>query len=229
MAIETNCRSCGLRLADNARFCSNCGASQATVDEERRIVTALFADIVGFTAFAERRDPEEIKHLVDRAFAQLTEDITSFGGVVDKIVGDQIVALFGAPIAHSDDAERAVRAGLRMQYTVEGLGAELGPNVAIRIGINTGEVLVGSTTTGGDYTAMGDVMNSASRLQELASAGQVLVGDSTKNAAGDSVRFKAVGALPARGREDPLEAWIARRGHKTARSQAPQGGTVRRP
>ena len=209
MAIETNCRSCGLRLADNARFCSNCGASQATVDEERRIVTALFADIVGFTAFAERRDPEEIKHLVDRAFAQLTEDITSFGGVVDKIVGDQIVALFGAPVAHSDDAERAVRAGLRMQYTVEGLGAELGPNVAIRIGINTGEVLVGSTSTGGDYTAMGDVMNSASRLQELASAGQVLVGDSTKNAAGDSVRFKAVGALPARGREDPLEAWIA--------------------
>lgn len=172
-----NCRSCGTTLAENARFCSNCGASQASVEEERRIVTALFADIVGFTALAEHRDPEEVKHVVDRAFAQLTEDITTFGGIIDKIVGDQIVALFGAPVAHSDDAERAVRAGLRMQSTVQSLSPDVGPTVAIRVGINTGEVLVGSTTTGGDYTAMGDVMNSASRLQELADAGQVLVGE----------------------------------------------------
>lgn len=204
-----NCRSCGQALADNARFCSHCGASRASVDEERRIVTAVFADIVGFTALAEHRDPEEVKHMVDRAFAQLTEDITTFGGVIDKIVGDQIVALFGAPIAHSDDAERAVRAGLRMQSTVGGLEATVGPDVAIRIGINTGEVLVGSTTTGGDYTAMGDVMNSASRLQDLAQPGQVLVGGVTRQAAGDSVRFEGVGSLPARGREGPLEAWIA--------------------
>ncbi len=179
------------------------------MDEERRIVTAVFADIVGFTALAEHRDPEEVKHLVDRAFAQLAEDITTFGGVVDKIVGDQIVALFGAPVAHSDDAERAVRAGLRMQATVAGLEANVGPTVAIRIGINTGEVLVGSTTTGGDYTAMGDVMNTASRLQELAAPGQVLVGDVTRQAAGDSLRFQEVGPLPARGREGPLDAWIA--------------------
>ncbi len=208
-----NCRSCGMKLAEYARFCSNCGASQATSEEERRIITALFADIVGFTALAEHRDPEEIKHLVDRAFAQLAEDVTAFGGVVDKIVGDQIVALFGAPVAHSDDAERAVRAGLRMQATMNDLSSdvssELATAVAIRVGINTGEVLVGSTTAGGDYTAMGDVMNSASRLQELAESGQVLVGESTRNATGDAISYTAAGRLPARGREDPLDAWVA--------------------
>ncbi len=204
-----DCRSCGTSLAANARFCSNCGASQASVEEERRIVTALFADIVGFTALAEHRDPEEVKHIVDRAFAQMAEDVTAFGGVVDKIVGDEIVALFGAPVAHSDDAERAVRAGLRMQSTVERLEEDIAPAVAIRIGINTGEVLVGSTTTGGDYTAMGDVMNSASRLQELAQTGQVLVGETTMAATGDAINYRSAGLLPARGREDPLDAWIA--------------------
>ncbi len=204
-----NCRSCGQELADTARFCPNCGTSRATVDEERRIITAVFADIVGFTSLAEHRDPEEVKHLVDRAFAELTADITTFGGVVDKIVGDQIVALFGAPVAHSDDAERAVRAGLRMQATIERIGVGMSPALTIRVGINTGEVLVGSTTAGGDYTAMGDVMNSASRLQELAKPGQVLVGSATRNAAGDAVRFEPVGQLAARGREGQLETWVA--------------------
>jgi class 3 adenylate cyclase/tetratricopeptide (TPR) repeat protein len=204
-----NCRSCGTHLVESARFCSNCGASQAAVEEERRIVTALFADIVGFTALAEGQDPEEVKHLVDRAFVQLTENVTSFGGVIDKIVGDQIVALFGAPVAHSDDAERAVRAGLQMQKTIDRLQGSDGPSVSMRIGINTGEVLVGSTSTGGDYTAMGDVMNSASRLQELAEPGQVLVGSSTRQATGDSVSYTSAGRLPARGREAPIEAWVA--------------------
>ncbi len=203
------CRSCGTELAPGARFCSNCGASQTRVEEERRIVTALFADIVGFTALAERRDPEEVKHVVDRTFAELSGDITTFGGVVDKIVGDQIVALFGAPIAHSDDAERAVRAGLRMQSTVRELDTDLGLTVTIRVGINTGEVLVGSTTAGGDYTAMGDVMNSASRLQEMAQSGQVVVGDSTRRATGDAIRYESLGSLPTRGRDDPLDAWLA--------------------
>ncbi len=204
-----NCRSCGAEVSPGARFCSNCGASQATAGEERRVITALFADIVGFTALAERRDPEEVKRLVDRAFAQLTAEITSFGGVVDKIVGDEIVALFGAPVAHSDDAERAVRAGLRMQSVIAGLSDELDPPLELRIGIRTGEVLVGSTSAGGDYTAMGDVMNTASRLQNLASAGQVLVGDATVKSTGEAIRYQALGSLPTRGRDRPLEAWLA--------------------
>jgi class 3 adenylate cyclase/tetratricopeptide (TPR) repeat protein len=204
-----HCRSCGADVLPTARFCSNCGASQASSEEERRVVTALFADIVGFTALSERRDPEQVKRLVDRAFTLLTADITAFGGVVDKIVGDQIVALFGAPVAHSDDAERAVRAGLRMQATIEQLASDLEPAVQLRIGINTGEVLVGPTTAGGDYTAMGDVMNSASRLQDLADPGQVLVGEATRDATDDAVHYRPVGSLPARGRERPIETWLA--------------------
>ncbi|MEM9562596.1 MAG: adenylate/guanylate cyclase domain-containing protein, partial [Actinomycetota bacterium] len=205
----SSCRSCGADVPSSARFCPSCGASQARADEERRVVTALFADIVGFTGLAERRDPEEVKHLVDGAFDRLTAEVTAFGGVVDKIVGDQIVALFGAPVAHSDDAERAVRAGLRMQATIDQLAADLEPAVRLRIGINTGEVLVGSSSTGGDYTAMGDVMNTASRLQDLADPGQVLVGDATRQATGDAVSYQRVGSLPARGRERPIDTWLA--------------------
>ena len=177
-------------------------------DEERRIVTVLFADLVGFTALSEHRDPEEVKHIVDRAFERLVRDITSFGGVVDKVMGDGIIALFGAPVAHEDDAERAVRAGLRMQQTLKDLSAELEPPVRMRVGVNTGEVLVG-TPSGGEYTAMGDVVNSAERLQGLAEPGQTLVGGATRLATGDAITYLSAGQLPAKGREAPIEAWVA--------------------
>ncbi|MEM9134447.1 MAG: adenylate/guanylate cyclase domain-containing protein [Actinomycetota bacterium] len=205
----TSCSSCGMEIGQDARFCPNCGASQTLSGEERRIVTVLFADIAGYTALAEERDPEEVKHLVDRAFERLARDITTFGGVIDKVVGDGIIALFGAPVAHEDDAERAVRAGLRMQQTMTTLSKELDPPIAVRIGINTGEVLVGGTAAGGDYTAMGDVVNSADRLQKLAEPGQTLVGAPTKQAVDDAITFDFVGDLPARGRERPLAAWLA--------------------
>ncbi len=172
-------------------------------------MTALFADIVGFTGLAEHRDPELVKHLIDRAFERLARDITMFGGVVDKVLGDGIIALFGAPVAHEDDAERAVRAGLRMQQTMESLSSELNPPLQMRIGVNTGEVLVGTTGGGGDYTAMGDVMNSASRLQELADPGETLVGDATRAATGDAITYRSRGSLEARGRNEPLGSWVA--------------------
>ncbi len=212
------CRSCGATVSESARFCSNCGASQAGSDE-RRVVTALFADIVGFTTLAEHLDPEDVKRLVDRCFELLARDITSFGGVVDKVMGDGIVALFGAPTAHEDDAQRAVRAALRMQATVGGIAApDNGPAtpsdddpepIRIRIGVNTGEVLVGTSTAGRDYTAMGDVMNTASRLEKLAEPGQILVGESTHRLTSHVVRYHPLGPLEAKGREGPLEAWIA--------------------
>ncbi|MDH3680096.1 MAG: AAA family ATPase [Acidimicrobiia bacterium] len=205
------CASCGLQIPDGARFCSHCGAAQSSLGEERRVVTALFADVVGFTTLAERMDPEQVKHLIDRAFERLARDITMFGGVVDKVVGDEIIALFGAPVAHEDDAERAVRAALRMQHTMDSLSSELDPPLHLRIGLNTGEVLVGTTTAGGDYTAMGDVMNSASRLQELANPGETLVGEATRAATGEALVYRSVGPLPARGREEPLQAWVALR------------------
>ena len=204
------CRNCGAAVADGARFCSQCGTAQVDNDE-RRVVTALFADIVGFTAVAERRDPEEVKRIVDRCFESLARDISSFGGVVDKVMGDGIIALFGAPTAHEDDAERAVRSALRMQQSLADVAdsASDPTPIQMRIGINTGEVLVGTSTAGGDYTAMGDVMNTASRLEQLTEPGQVLVGDTTYQLTSRAIQYRAVGPLQAKGKEQPLEAWEA--------------------
>ena len=145
--------------------------------DERRVATVLFADLVGFTAMSESRDPEQVKNFVDSCFERLVADIDAFGGRVDKIVGDAIVALFGAPVAHEDDAERAVRAALRMQETHRAMRRpSSASSIRMRVGVNTGEVLVGALRSGGDYTAMGDVVNTASRLQTAAAPGTVLVG-----------------------------------------------------
>lgn len=203
------CSSCGGDLPPGSRFCPHCGTQQSVGDEERRVVTVLFGDIVGFTTLAETLDPENVKHLVDRCFERLAADIVAFGGVVDKILGDGIVALFGAPIAHEDDPERAVRAGLRMQQSMAALAASSEAPLQLRIGINTGEVLVGMSSAGGDYTAMGDVMNLASRLESLAEPGRVLVGPSTHAATVDAISYRPFGEVNARGREAAVEGWVA--------------------
>ena len=159
---------------------------------------------------AEARDPEHVKNLVDRCFQRLRADIEAFGGRVDKIVGDAILALFGAPVAHEDDAERAVRAGLAMQRTLHEWATTVDERaLQLRIGINTGEVLVGALRAGGDYTAMGDVVNAASRLQTSAQPGQVLVGPATVGATRHVVRYTSLGPLVVKGREEPIEACVA--------------------
>src|ERR1041384_285058 len=140
----------------------------------------------------------------------LVRDVTAFGGRVDKIVGDAILALFGAPVAHEDDAERAVRAGLCMQRTLADWASTAGAvDLRMRVGINTGEVLVGALRAGGDYTAMGDAVNIAQRLQTAAAPGQVVVGPSTYTATRDALRYESLGALAVRGREEPVDAWLA--------------------
>ena len=106
-----NCPACGTPSPPGARFCSSCGYTLINVPDERRIATVLFADLVGFTTFSEASDPEQVKALIDQCFAELCNDVTTFGGRVDKIVGDAVVALFGAPVAHEDDA--APRSGPR--------------------------------------------------------------------------------------------------------------------
>lgn len=204
-----NCPSCGAAVASDARFCHSCGHELAARGDERRVVTVLFADIVGFTGFSETRDPEQVKNLVDRCFALLADDISAFGGRVDKIVGDAIIALFGAPIAHEDDAERAVRAALRMQETVEAYDADTGVGIRLRIGINTGEVLVGAITAGDEYTAMGDVVNTAARLETIAKPGTVIVGEDTHTATAEVIHYQSLGMLHARGRDSAVEAWRA--------------------
>ncbi len=177
-------------------------------------MTVLFADLVGFTALAEQLDPEQVKRLVDGCFQVLVEDITTFGGTVDKIMGDGIIALFGVPVAHEDDAERAVRAALRMQeslatFTSSSMVTTEAPALQMRVGINTGVALVG-TVAGTDHTAMGDVVNTASRLQTLAPPGGVLVGESTHGLTESSIDYESIGDLSARGREATVSAWLAK-------------------
>ncbi len=175
----------------------------------------LFADIVGFASLAERRDPEQVKRLVDAAFALLVADVEAHGGVVDKVLGDAIVALFGAPVAHEDDADRAVRAALAMQSTLRDFREEHpADEVRMRVGVNTGEVLVG-TFAGTDYTAMGDVVNTASRLQQLAPPGAVLVGDATRTLCSPSLRFRPYEEVQLRGRDQEVLVWQAV-GHDSA-------------
>ncbi|CAB4882040.1 unannotated protein [freshwater metagenome] len=182
--------------------------------EERRVVTVLFADLVGFTTLSENLDPEHVKRLVDSCFQRLVEDITTFGGTVDKFVGDGIVALFGVPVAHEDDAERAVRAGLRMQESLASFAASRvttddSAALQMRVGINTGVALVG-TVAGTDHTAMGDVVNTASRLQSLAPPGGVLVGETTHGLTVDNIDYVSQGELSAKGREAAVAAWLAK-------------------
>lgn len=202
-----NCPACGTEAPEGARFCPSCGATLTRPSDERRVVTVLFGDVVGFTSMSEARDPEQVKNLLDRAFDRLAADVRACGGRVDKIVGDAIVAIFGAPVAHEDDAERAVRAALRMQETLAAHAEETGAPVRMRIAVNTGEVLVGALSAGGDVTAMGDVVNAASRLQEAARPGEVLVGGTTREATRDVVGYERVGEVSARGREAPIEAY----------------------
>jgi class 3 adenylate cyclase/tetratricopeptide (TPR) repeat protein len=178
-------------------------------NDERRVVTVVFGDIVGFTTLSERLDPERVKNLVDEVFEGLAADIVSFGGQVDKIIGDAIVALFGAPVAHEDDAERAVRAALKMQETVRAFEQDIEVPIRMRIGVNTGEALVGALRADGDYTATGDAVNTASRLQVAAEPGGVLVGALTREATETSIQYEHIGPVLAKGKEGPVEAWRA--------------------
>ncbi len=205
------CPSCSAPLQAGARFCSRCGHDTAVQqNEERRVVTVLFADLVGFTSLAEQLDPEQVKRVVDGAFERLVDDVNSFGGRVDKLLGDGILALFGAPVAHEDDAERAVRAALRMQESLAQHVEQSSFDVPLlmRIGINTGEVLVG-TIAGTDYTAMGDVVNIASRIQAEAMPGRVLVGPGTHALTKGVIQYGEPRPLQPRGREQSIEVWMA--------------------
>jgi class 3 adenylate cyclase/tetratricopeptide (TPR) repeat protein len=203
------CPACGVPVPDGARFCPECGQRLVLAPDERRLVTVVMADLVGYTAFSADTDPEQVKRLVDDAFEHLVRDVTAFGGRLDKIVGDELVAVFGTPIAHEDDAERAVRAALAMQTTLAELAPRLGDAARIRIGVNSGEVLVGAIRAGGDSTVTGDVVNTAQRLQKLAEPGHVVVGPGTYAATREVIRYEELGPQGLPGREEPVDAYRA--------------------
>lgn len=205
------CVSCSQPLAEGARFCSFCGHGvEPSGLEERRIVSVVFADLVGYTALSEHLDPERLKRLVDGAFQLLIGEIERFGGRVDKVLGDGILALFGAPVAHEDDADRAARAAIEMHRTLTtyvGGQSDLDHRLQLRIGVNTGEVVVGTVSGTDGYTAMGDVVNVASRLQAMAFPGSTFIGSSTEALLSPSIERVLVADAEVRGREQTEHVW----------------------
>ena len=224
-ALAVACPNCGTANSADAKFCGECatpltglasGARSAppatpTTDAtrsppaaERRLVSVLFADLVGFTTMAEGRDPEETRELLTRYFSLAREVIDRHGGTVEKFIGDAVMAVWGAPVAREDDAERAVRAGLAL---VDGVKA-LGPGIQARAGVLTGEAAV-TLGASGEGMVAGDLVNTASRLQSVAPAGSVVVGESTERAANQAIHFEPAGEQMLKGKAAPVPAFRA--------------------
>jgi class 3 adenylate cyclase/tetratricopeptide (TPR) repeat protein len=170
----------------------------------------LFADLCGFTRFSERRDPEDVRTVVDRCLGELGWIVDRFGGFVARVIGDEVMAIFGAPVAHEDDAERAVRAALQMQRSMTEHAGDFG-GLRLRVGINSGEMLFAPLGTGNarQFTVTGDVANTSARLQAAAPEAGVLVGEATYRATSGAVRYQPLGPLELKGREAPVSAWLA--------------------
>jgi class 3 adenylate cyclase/tetratricopeptide (TPR) repeat protein len=207
--VVTGCAACGAANPEGQRFCGQCGSAlddaavkrSVPIVEERKLATVLFADVVGFTSLAERTDPEIVARMVDAAFRQLAEVITDHGGTVDKYMGDSMMAVFGVPVAHDDDAERAVAAGLAVR--------SLGGDLAFSIGINSGEVMATTVGGAGDVTVIGDTVNVAARLEKVAAPGQVLCGRLTAELAGQGVWFRERQPVLLKGKQEPVGVWEA--------------------
>jgi class 3 adenylate cyclase/tetratricopeptide (TPR) repeat protein len=248
-SLSASCPSCGADTPAQARFCIACGSpvdgssvdrggqgqavsAQVAPTEQRRTVTVMFADLSGYTAIAERLDHETVKALIDRCLTRLAIEVERFGGRVDKFIGDNVMAVFGAPVAHEDDPERAVRAALGMQSAMTelnlGLLPDYGFEFALRVGVNTGEVLAGKV--GDDYTVIGDAVNVASRLQTSASPGTITVGERTQRATAGSVVYEPLEALELKGKAEPVMAWravtvsVEHRGARRSRREPPLVG-----
>jgi class 3 adenylate cyclase len=220
------CRVCGQENPDVARFCLACGAAlaqEAPRGDERRIVSVIFVDLVGFTARAERLDPEEVRALLAPYHERVRREIESFGGVVEKFIGDAVMGLFGAPVAHGDDAERAVRAALVIRDGVEELA---GGGLEIRIAVNTGEAVVslGARPELGESMVAGDVVNTASRLQAAAPVNGIVVGEETYRLTRGAIEYEPTEPVVAKGKEHPLPAWVAMRA-LTAAGERPSAGS----
>ncbi|HEV7584191.1 MAG TPA: adenylate/guanylate cyclase domain-containing protein [Solirubrobacteraceae bacterium] len=228
-SLARSCPACGADAPARAQFCIACGSAlgdpaigagpaaastgeaRAGPAEQRRTVTVLFADLSGYTSVAERLDHETVKALVNRCLSRFAEEVERFGGRVDKFIGDNVMAVFGAPVAHEEDPERAIRAALGMQSAMTELNRDLlrdhGFEFALRVGVNTGEVLAGRV--GDDYTVIGDAVNVASRLEAAASPGTITVGERTWRATQGVVDYEELEPLELKGKLQPVTAWRA--------------------
>ena len=210
--LGRECPSCGTTNPVSFRFCGSCGAAMEEVPgresavEERRWATVLFADLSGFTTMSEQMDPEDIRAMVDDCQQKMGAIIGQFGGVVNSVMGDGFMAMFGAPVAHEDDPERAVRAALELQRCVQENTEQFG-GLPLRVGVNSGDVMF--AVVGRDPTLIGDTTNTAARLQSAAPRGGVLVGETTYRATRHSIRYESVEPIALKGKAVPVAAWLA--------------------
>jgi len=232
--VKRRCANCGSALRAKDRFCASCGTplgdasvapapsnqtsaslqvsghAASLLGEQRKVVTVLFADLSGSTPLGERLDPEELRGILASYFNALASQIARYEGTVDKYIGDAVMAVFGAPVSHEDDAERAINAALAMQTSMARLNAELerthGVRLSLRIGVNTGEVVAGMLA--GDvqaaYTVVGDAVNTAQRLESAAPLGQVVVSATTRRLAIHSFEFAALEPVQLKGKTEPV-------------------------
>ncbi len=222
-ALAQSCSSCGAPNDPADRFCGECGSAltegtqvappraQPRPDPaaERRLVSVLFADLVGFTTLSENRDAEEVRDLLTRYFDTARLIIDRYGGTIEKFIGDAVMAVWGTPIAQEDDAERAVRAALDLVSAIGTLGEQIGSfELRMRAGVVTGEAAV---TVGAEGQGMvaGDLVNTASRLQSVAPPGAVFVGEPTRRASEASIAYEPAGAHELKGKAEPVELWRA--------------------
>ena len=217
-ALEQRCPSCGEAVAPALAFCTSCGArldgagAPGPPREERKVVTVLFCDIVGFTTRAEQLDPEDVRRVLSPFYARLRTELERFGGTVEKFIGDAVMALFGAPVAHEDDPERAVRAALAIRDAVGDPDEEnSGLDLQVRIAVNTGEAVValGARPSEGEGMAAGDVVNTTARMQAAAPVNGILVGESTYRATRQAIEYREAEPMVAKGKAQPVPVWEA--------------------
>ncbi len=236
------CAQCGVTCLPGDEFCGDCGCSLSkasappvdysqpqtytpkfladkilssgkALEGERKVVTVFFADLAGYTAMSEKLDPEEVHQIMEGCFQILMDEIHRFEGTIDKFTGDGVMALFGAPLAHEDHAQRACYAALSIQKSLESYGQKVEKDCKIpfkvRIGLNTGPVIVGSVghNLKMEYSAVGDTVNLASRMQTMAEPGHILTSREVHKMARDFFNFKSRGKMTVKGKEDPVEAF----------------------
>jgi class 3 adenylate cyclase len=239
--LELRCPECDMALPPAAKFCNKCGhnlteqkeaytidyskphsytpkfladkilTSRSSIEGERKLVTVLFADVANYTSMSEKLDPEEVHQIMDGCFKILMNEIHNYEGTINQFTGDGVMALFGAPVAHEDHAQRGCYASLSIQKALEEYGEKIkknfGANFKMRIGLNSGPVIVGSIGDDlrMDYTAVGDTSNLASRIENVAQPGTSLVSSHTHKLARDYFEFKSLGILEVKGKEEPQE------------------------
>ena len=219
------CTSCGERAPEGARFCPGCGTRlflAAALPEERKTVTTLFCDLVGFTAMGEQADPEDVDACLRSFGALAREVIERYGGSVEKFIGDAVVGVFGVPTVHEDDSERAVRAALRLVESLEDLSRPDGAPLEARAGVMTGELLVahGVDPALGNGFVAGDAINTAARLEASAAPGAVVVGELTHRLTEGVIRYRRLAPVSVKGKSpaaDPVAGATACRSHRAFR------------